>query len=373
MKPRYLTRVDQIDALNAEDKAPLRKVEDMFAFRSNEYYLSLIDWNDPTDPIRRIAIPDPMELEDQGVLDPSQEKNYTVVRGIQHKYRETALLLVSDVCGSFCRFCFRKRLFIERGAEVTRDVTEELAYIRDHSEITNVLLTGGDPLIMSTSKLEPIVRAVREIEHVRIIRIGSKMPAFNPFRIIEDPALLEMIRRYSTPEKRIYIMAQFNHPRELTSRALEALSLLMEAGAVVVNQTPLLRGINDDPEVLAKLFKKLSFIGVPPYYVFQCRPTRGNGMFQVPVEETYEIFEEAKAQVSGLAKRAKLVMSHVSGKIEIAGLTDDCIYFKYHQAADSANIGRFMAFKRNPAALWFDDYTEPVNDRADLPGLTCPI
>lgn len=373
MKPRYLTQVDQISALNVEEKAALRRVEERFAFRSNEYYLSLIDWDDPTDPIRRIVVPDMLELEDEGVLDPSQEKNYTVVKGLQHKYRETALLLVSDVCGSYCRFCFRKRLFMDHGAEVTRDVTEELAYIREHPEVTNVLLTGGDPLLMATSRLEPIVRAVREIGHVRIIRIGSKMPAFNPYRITEDPALCEMIQRYSTPEKRIYIMAQFNHPRELTPQAVEAVSLLIDAGAVVVNQTPLVRGINDDPAVLADLFKKLSFIGVPPYYVFQCRPTKGNGMFQVPVEETYGIFEEAKAQVSGLAKRARLVMSHVSGKIEVAGLTDEHIYFKYHQAADPANIGRFMAFRRNPAALWFDDYTDPVSDPADLPGMTCPI
>lgn len=372
MKPRYLTRVDQISALNVDEKVALRRVEERFAFRSNEYYLSLVDWDDPTDPIRKIVIPDQMELEDEGVLDPSQEKDYTVVKGLQHKYRETALLLVSDVCGSYCRFCFRKRLFMDHGAEVTRDVTEELAYIREHPEVTNVLITGGDPLLMSTSRLEPIVRAVREIGHVRIIRIGSKMPAFNPYRITEDPALREMIRRYSMPEKRIYIMVQFNHPRELTPQAVEAVSLLIDAGAIVVNQTPLVRGINDDPAVLADLFKKLSFIGVPPYYVFQCRPTKGNGMFQVPVEETYKIFEEAKAQVSGLAKRARLVMSHVSGKIEVAGVTDEHVYFKYHQAADPANIGKFMAFRRNPAALWFDDYTDPVSDPADLLGMTCP-
>ncbi|WP_067053313.1 KamA family radical SAM protein [Methanofollis ethanolicus] len=362
MKPQYLTRVDQIDALSTDEKAALRKVEEKFAFRSNDYYLSLIDWDDPLDPIRRIAVPSPLECEETGVLDPSQEKNYTVAPGLQHKYRETSLLLVSDVCGTFCRFCFRKRLFMDRGAEVTRDVTEEVAYIRDHPEITNVLLTGGDPLIMATSKLEPIVRSVRAIDHVGIIRIGSKMPAFNPYRIIDDPSLLEMIGKYSTDEKRIYIMAQFNHPRELTPQAVEALALLQKAGAIVVNQTPLLRGVNDDPDVLAELFRKLSFIGVPPYYVFQCRPTLGNGMFQVPVEEGYQIFEAAKGRVSGLAKRARFVMSHATGKIEIAGLTEGCTFFKYHQAADPANIGKFLAFRRNPSALWFEDYTEPVTD-----------
>jgi KamA family protein len=362
MKPRYLTRVDQLDALSPEEKSMAQKVEEKFAFRSNEYYLSLIDWNDPADPIRRIAVPDPMELEESGLLDPSRESNYTVAPGLQHKYRETALMLVSDMCGTFCRFCFRKRLFMDRGAEVTRDVAEEIEYIRHHPEITNVLLTGGDPLIMATSKLEPIVAAIREIEHVGIIRIGSKMPAFNPYRILDDPSLSEMIQKYSTPEKRIYIMAQFNHPRELTPQAVEALGILLAAGAIVVNQTPILRGVNDDPAVLAELFRKLSFIGVPPYYVFQCRPTLGNRMFQVPVEETYAIVEAAKALVSGLAKRARFVMSHATGKIEIAGLTDEYVFFKYHQAADPENIGKFIAFRRNPEALWFDDYTDPVVD-----------
>jgi len=362
MKPRYLTHVDQIDALSAEKKSMVKTVEEKFPFRSNEYYLSLIDWSDPRDPIRRIAVPDPMELEESGALDPSRESNYTVAPGLQHKYRETALMLVSDMCGTFCRFCFRKRLFMDGGAEITRDVTEEIEYIRQHPEITNVLLTGGDPLIMATTKLEPIIAAIREIEHVGIIRIGSKMPAFNPYRILDDPSLAEMIRKYSTPEKRIYIMAQFNHPRELSSQAVEALGMLLSAGAIVVNQTPLLRGVNDDPAVLADLFRKLSFIGVPPYYIFQCRPTLGNRMFQVPVEESYAIIEAAKAQVSGLAKRARFVMSHATGKIEIAGLTDDYVFFKYHQAADPENIGKFMAFRRNPDALWFDDYTEQVVD-----------
>lgn len=362
MKPRYLTRVNQIDALSPEEKSVLEKVEKKFAFRSNDYYLSLIDWSDPLDPIRRIAVPSPLECEEGGVLDPSREGNYTVAPGLQHKYMETALLLVSDVCGTFCRFCFRKRLFMEKGAEVTRDVTEELAYIRDHPEITNVLLTGGDPLIMATSKLEPIVRAVREIDHVGIIRIGTKMPAFNPYRILDDPSLLEMIQKYSTDEKRIYIVTQFNHPRELTPQAVEALGLFQKAGAIVLNQTPILRGVNDDPEVFAELFRKLSFIGAPPYYVFQCRPTLGNSMFQVPVEEGYRIFEAAKAKVSGLAKRARFVMSHATGKIEVAGVTERCTFFKYHQAADPENIGKFMAFRRNPSALWFDDYTEPITD-----------
>ncbi|WP_243670014.1 hypothetical protein [Methanoculleus chikugoensis] len=191
------------------------------------------------------------------------------------------------------------------------------------------------------------------------------MPAYNPFRIINDPTLLDMIRDYSMDEKRIYIMAQFNHPRELTDAACRAVALLQDAGAVVMNQTPLIRGINDDPGgVLAALFDKLSFIGANPYYVFQCRPSIGNRTFAVPVEESYRIFEQARTICSGgLAKRARFVMSHATGgKIEVLGKTDRHTYFKYNQAADPEDLGRFMVYKSNPEAYWFDDYTELVDE-----------
>jgi len=360
--PIYITSLDEVPGISPEERARLAEVTDVFAFRSNDYYLSLIDWNDPADPIRRLVIPTIEELEPWGRLDPSSEQSYTRVPGLQHKYRQTALLLVSDLCGGFCRYCFRKRLFIEDAREVNRDVSAGIAYIREHPEITNVLLSGGDPLILETDKLREIVRQVREIDHVQIIRIGTKMPAYNPCRIINDPALLEMIRDYSLDEKRIYIMAQFSHPRELTDTACRAIALLKEAGAVIMNQTPLIRGINDDPEVLADLFDKLSFVGIVPYYVFQCRPTVGNRPFAVPVEESYRIFERARSLCSGLAKQARFVMSHATGKIEVLGMTDDYTYFKYNQAAKPEDIGRFMVYRSNPAAYWFDDYTELVDE-----------
>jgi lysine 2,3-aminomutase len=225
-----------------------------------------------------------------------------------------------------------------------------------------VLISGGDPLILATTRLESLISDLRSIDHVGIIRIGSKMVAFNPNRIINDLSLLGMIRKYSTKEKRIYIMAHFNHPKELTPQAIEALELLRDAGAIIVNQTPLLRGINSDPDVLTELFRKLSFIGVSPYYVFQCRPTLGNRLFEMPLEEAYEIFERARAGCSGLAKRARFVMSHATGKIEVVGRTADAVYFKYHQAANPSDMGRFMAFRSNPSAYWFDDYEELIDD-----------
>ena len=299
--PKYLTRLGQIPQLGHEEREQLEKVNEQFIFRSNDYYQSLIDWDDPEDPIRRIIMPDVQELDDWGQLDASNEEKYIKVKGLEHKYTSTALLLVNEVCAAYCRFCFRKRLFMDENEEVTKDISDGLEYIREHPEVSNVLLTGGDPMIMSTSKLEPIIQKIREIDHVKVIRIGTKIPAFNPYRIINDPSLHKMIRTYSTDEKKIYIMAHFNHPKELTPVAIRGLNMLMESGAIVVNQTPMIRGVNDNPEVLAELFNQLSFIGIPPYYVFLCRPTLGNQPFAVPVEEGYEIFEQARSFCSGLA------------------------------------------------------------------------
>ncbi len=358
-KPKYITRVNQIPELSRADKAVAAKVSEKFVFRTNQYYQGLIDWDNPNDPIRRLVIPDSNELNEWGRLDASFEEAFTKVPGLEHKYADTALLLCNDVCGAYCRFCFRKRLFMDDNDEVVRDVSAGVGYIAKHPEISNVLLTGGDPLIMSTSKLEPIIAQLRDIPHVKIIRLGSKMPAFNPYRIIEDPKLHAMFERYSTPEAgRIYVMCHFNHPVELTAVAREGLQCLQEHSVTTINQTPMIRGVNDDPTVLSDLMNELSYLGVPPYYVFQCRPTEGNESYSVPVEEAFQIFAKALERLSGLAKRARFCMSHVTGKIEILGLTEEQILFKYHRAANPAHTGRIMLFRRNPNAFWFDDYVE---------------
>jgi len=357
-RPRYLNRPDQVPELDAAELETAEEVSTRFVFRTNEYYQSLIDWDDPDDPIRRIIMPDVTELDEWGELDASDESSYTKVPGLEHKYSDTALLLVNDVCGGYCRFCFRKRLFMDDNDEVVRDISHGLAYLRGHPEVNNVLLTGGDPLIVSTQKLASVLDALGTIPHIRIVRIGTKMPAFNPFRVLEDRDLLQLIRRFSTPQNRLYIMAHFNHPRELTDEAVECMGLLQRAGAITVNQTPMLRGVNDDPEVLRELFEKLSFIGVPPYYIFQCRPTEGNRSFSIPVEECSAIFDEARRRCSGLAKRARLVMSHKSGKVEILGAHAGQTWFRYHRAANLDDEGRVLVFPSNPEAGWLDDYLD---------------
>jgi KamA family protein len=356
IRPRYTNKLEQVHGLSEEERKQLQPVAEKFAFRTNEYYQSLIDWNDPEDPIRRIVMPDLQELDDFGEMDASDEHSYTVRKGLEHKYGDTALLLVNNVCGAYCRFCFRKRLFTDGNDEVTNDITDAVAYIGQHPEINNVLLSGGDPLIMSTGKLSKIIKQLRDISHVRIIRIGTKMTAFDPYRIINDPSLLEMLSEYSLPDRKIFVMAHFNHPRELTEPALKGLQLLQKAGAITCNQSPLIRGVNDKPEIIAELFGRLSFNGVVPYYLFLCRPTSGNEPYMVPVEKGLEIFEEARRRLAGLAKQARLCMSHRTGKVEVVGKMDNKIVFRYHRAPNPLDCGRVMVFDSDPKAAWLDDY-----------------
>jgi KamA family protein len=356
---RYFRSIDEVPQISPAEREQLREVADRYTFRANDYYLGLIDWGDPNDPIRKLIIPCAGELNEWGQMDASNEAAITVARGVQHKYAHTVLLLCHETCASYCRYCFRKRLFIRKSEETSNDISEGIAYIRGNSNINNVLLTGGDPLQMNTRRLAEIIRQLREIPHVRIIRIGSKMPAFEPFRITDDLELLDALARYSTPRRRIYLMCHFDHPRELTDEAVEALDALLRAGVVCVNQCPLTQGINDDPDVLSDLYSELSYVGCPPYYLFQCRPTSGNEPYAVPIVRGWEIFREAMRRGSGLARRPRYVMSHEHGKIEILGVDRRKIYLRFHRAKDSEKRGQIMVYKRNDEAYWLDDL-EPV-------------
>ncbi|MFD0868972.1 L-lysine 2,3-aminomutase [Chlamydia abortus] len=353
-QPKYITDIDKITAIPEEERQKLKQITEKFVFRVNDYYLGLINWQDPHDPIKKLVIPNEGELLEYGRWDASDEDTNYVVPGCQHKYKTTALLIVSEVCGAYCRYCFRKRLFRNDVKEAMLDVDPGIEYISRHPEINNVLLTGGDSLILATSKLKMIFQRLREIKHVKIIRLGSKIPVFNPMRIYEDQELLDTIRTYSTPEQRIYVMAHINHPREITPEAKRAFQALHEAGAIVVNQTPVLRGINDDPVVLGELLDQLSWAGVTPYYFFINRPVAGNKDFVLPLKRAYEIVEEAKALTSGLGKRVRLSMSHTSGKIEILAIQDGKAYLKYHQSREG-HYGRFMVLDCPDDAAWFDD------------------
>lgn len=367
-RARYIRRLDQIRQLSRGEVDRLSPVVDQYVFRANDYYLGLIDWSDPDDPIRKIIIPREGELEQEQFarLDASDEASNYAVPHLQHKYRNTALLMVSEVCGAYCRFCFRKRLFMDEVHETSLDIRPGLAYIKKHPEIDNVLFTGGDPLLIAPRRLSEMFDRVFAIPHVRVIRIGSKIPAFDPMRISGSPELLEAIRRHSRGERQIYVMTHFNHPREISPEAVAALDALREAGAVMCIQTPLLEGINDDAAVLAELMNRLSRLGVTPYYVFQGRPTAGNEEFAVPLRTGYAIFEKAKRRMSGLARRLRYVMSHAAGKVEIFGMTRDEVFLKFHQARDEANLGKVFTLPVTEDSYWLDDLLAHPEARARL-------
>jgi L-lysine 2,3-aminomutase len=196
---------------------------------------------------------------------------------------------------------------------------------------------------------------------VRIIRMGSKMPAFDPWRILRDEDLQAAFRKYSQPDRRIYLMAHFDHPRELTDAAIAGLDCFIRNGVICVNQCPLIAGINDDPAILTELYQRLAWAGCPPYYLFQGRPTAGNEPYAVSIVRGWQIFHDANLTGSGLARRPRYVMSHETGKIEIIAVDEEKIYLRYHRAKDESDRGRFMIYKRNDEACWMDDL-EPASE-----------
>ena len=362
---RTIKDINKIKYLNSDEKAMLDRVIRKYPFRVNSYYLSLINWADRDDPIRRLVIPHELELHKWGDLDACNEEAVTVQPGVQHKYNSTVLILLTEMCACFCRYCFRKRIFQPDKTDARFKFEDALEYIRDHKEVSNVLLTGGDPMVLSTARLRTVIKALREIEHVKIIRIGTKIPAFNPYRFIYDQDLMKLFKHYSLPDKRIYMICHFDHPNELTSASRKAIAMLQNANVICLNQSPIIRGVSDNPKILSRLWNELSYLGVSQYYVFQGRPTIGNRFYNLPLVEAYQIIEEARAQCSGLAKRTRYVMSHESGKVEIVGIDDNYIYMKYHRALAENDDQRFMIYHRDDNALWLDELEE-----AEGPGQT---
>jgi lysine 2,3-aminomutase len=343
----------------APDEAKmLEKIIEVHPMRISPYYISLIDWNNPDDPIRRMAVPSVEELSIDGIYDTSGETENTVVCGLQHKYTETALILATNQCAMYCRHCFRKRLVGLPNEEILERFEDAAAYIAKHQEINNVLISGGDPLVLESEIIKRFLEVLDRIKHVKYIRIGSRVPVTLPARL-SDPTLLAILRKYSKSDKRLHIVTHFNHPQEITPQSIAAVNNLLEAGVLVSNQTVLLRGVNDNPSTIATLMDKLVSVGVMPYYLFQCRPVRRvKHQFQVPLCEGSRIVEKAKASCNGLSKRFKYIMSHVMGKLEILGIMDGEIYFKFHEAKNRDNLGAMFKCQVDEDAGWLDDFKD---------------
>ncbi|MDY4611678.1 MAG: KamA family radical SAM protein [Sphaerochaetaceae bacterium] len=341
--------------LTEKEKNILSHIIEKYPMAITPYYLSLIDKDDPKDPIRRMCVPTLDESLFGGVDDTSGEADNTILPGLQHKYTQTALILSTNQCAMYCRHCFRKRMVGTDTDEIMRHFPEILGYISEHPEITNVLISGGDAFLNSTRALERYLEGLSRIEHLDFIRFGTRTPVVFPERISGDDELLNLLAVISQ-KKQLYVVTQFNHVKELTDQAIEAIHALLRCGVVVKNQTVLLRGVNDTPEALGALLKKLTACGVVPYYIFQCRPAAGvKNLFQVPLLEGYAIVQHAKAMQNGQGKCIKYCMSHPRGKIEILGMMNDEMLFQFHQAKDPAELGNLFTVRLRETQGWLDE------------------
>jgi lysine 2,3-aminomutase len=266
--------------------------------RITPYYLSLVDRDDPNCPVRRQCVPDAREDDTVpgDLVDPLGEEAHEVAPHLVQRYPDRVLLLATDRCAVYCRFCTRSRMVGNGDGAVSLDaLAPALAWLRSNPEVRDVIVSGGDPLAMATDRLVRVVAAVRAVETVETIRLATRVPVTLPMRI--TPELVQALRPYHP----IWVMTHFNHPKEITNEARAACERLADAGFPVMNQTVLLAGINDDEAVLAALFRGLVRSRVRPYYLLQADPVRGTGHLRTPLERGVELMARLQGRVSGIA------------------------------------------------------------------------
>ena len=262
----------------------------------NPYFLSLIKKKD--DAIWKQCMPDQKELDSNGVCldDPLAEERDSPVPGLTHRYPDRVLLLVCNQCATYCRFCTRKRRVGQPFKRITKEqIMLGIEYIKNHKEVRDVLLSGGDPLLLSDTFLESILRELKKIPHVEIIRIGTRVTSTLPQRI--TPRLCAMLKKYHP----LYINVHFNHPAEITSESTKACEMLADAGIPLGNQSVMLKGINDDPKVMKELVQKLLQIRVKPYYVYQADIVKGTNHFRTKVKKGLEAIKAIRGHTTGMA------------------------------------------------------------------------
>jgi len=276
------------------DEAAVDVVRKVYPMRIPRYYYSLI--HEKGDPIWMQSVPSLQELQDEdSPEDPLNEDENSPVPRLTHRYPDRVLLLITDRCPMYCRFCTRKRM-VGRASDITeKTIAKGLEYIRNHTEIRDVLLSGGDPLMVNDHKLERVISRLRAIPHVEVIRIGTKFPCVSPSRITVD--LCNMLKKYHP----IFLNTHFNHPREITEESRKACEMLVDAGIPVGCQTVLMKGVNDDPEIMKELMHKLLMMRVRPYYLYQADLTRGTMHFRTRVEVGLQIIQALRGHTTGFA------------------------------------------------------------------------
>lgn len=404
---KQLFQLPQIRELNASTKHEMAVVSSIFPFRVNSYVIDeLIDWNDfQSDPIFKLTFPHREMLRDEHFnriskillagdsdntvlqreisairleLNPHPAGqtdlnvpmlNGKVVQGVQHKYPETVLFFPSagQVCHSYCTFCFRWAQFVgEPSLKIaTRESHQLVNYLKAHTEVTDVLVTGGDPLVMSTDNLEAYLNPLLsdQLEHIRTIRIGSKALTFWPQRFVSDADaddLLRLFERIIAKGKHVALMAHYNHWHELeTSIARKAIKRIRAAGVEIRSQGPLLKGINDESTVWAKMWQTQVELGIIPYYMFVARDTGAQPCFEISLHRASNIYKEAIKSVSGLARTVRgPSMSTTYGKIEIQDvssiLNEQVFVLRFLQARNTDHSQRTFFAKYDEKATWLD-------------------
>ncbi len=348
---QFRNRITTIDELikfvplSPEERDDIRLVTKQYPLSITPYYLSLINLNDPFDPLRKQAIPSIQEIAmgKMGLEDPLEERRDSVVPGLVHRYPDRVLMVLTNICPMLCRHCTRKREWRNGGwVRTPSEVEAMLNYIRQHKAIRDVIISGGDPLTLSTQRLESIISKIRRIQHVEIIRIGTRFPVVLPQRI--DNEFCAMLTKYGP----IWLNTHFNHYHEITPEAAAACDRLLRSGVPVSNQSVLLRGVNDSVETQMKLCRGLLRIKVRPYYLFQCDEVQGTEHLRTPVEVGIKIIEGMRGHTSGLAVPTFVLdLSQGGGKVPLqsnyvlAQTKEELVLRNYE--------GRFF-FYRNPKA-----------------------
>ncbi|GAA0122655.1 MAG: lysine 2,3-aminomutase [Clostridium argentinense] len=318
------------------------------------YYLSLIDPNDPNDPVRKQAIPTALELNKAAadLEDPLHEDTDSPVPGLTHRYPDRVLLLITDMCSMYCRHCTRRRFAGQSDDSMPMErIDKAIDYIRNTPQVRDVLLSGGDALLVSDETLEYIIAKLREIPHVEIVRIGSRTPVVLPQRI--TPELVNMLKKYHP----VWLNTHFNHPNEITEESTRACQLLADAGVPLGNQSVLLRGVNDCVHVMKELVNKLVKIRVRPYYIYQCDLSLGLEHFRTPVSKGIEIIEGLRGHTSGYCVPTFVVDAPGGG-----GKTPVMPNYVISQSHDKVILRNFEGV--------ITTYSEPINY---TPGCNCDV
>ena len=348
---RSLDELQERLNLTDEEAAAFKLVEEHYPIVIPEGYLRLISPWDADDPIKRMCIP--------LATKPSDDVKFitdTVIGGGQHKYDQSVLIISNFDCLTYARRCYRKDFVQLSRDEVTTRIPKLVEYIGDHPEIDNISISGGDAFLNSNERIAEYLKAFAFLPGVDYIRFTTSTPATLPERITDDDGeLLRVLGRYAKA-KSIVIVTQFDHPRELTDKALVALRMLRETGCTIRNEAVLMRGVNDDAQTILELMNGLVAAGVDPYYLYQCRrPFYVQDNLQVPIADGIRMVEQAKARMSGMAKSFRFVLANKLGKIEMLGFMEGGkAVFKFHEARRPEDQSRIFMAELAEGQTWLD-------------------